>query len=434
VNKPAVLGSNRPMHDSTRTYRRLLKRLLPLFIIGVAVGVAVILVDTKPKATPVKVSEKAWLVGVETIRLQTLAPTLTLYGNVESLWSSALKSGVASDVLEVKVIEGDRFKQGDALVVLDERDARLRLAQREAELGEAEARIAAEGTRHAANLEALPREQRLLALTRNEVERLSGLVSKKVGAQSALDVARQAAERQAIALATREQAIAEHHARLAELQAKHTKARALRDQAALELERCTVRAPYKGRVAKLQVSPGRRVRVGDALLDIYDTAAMVVRAQIPNRYLSTVQTSLNREEALLVRGRVDGHEVRARLRGLAGAVVKGSGGVEGLFEIEASSDVLQQGRFVQLDLVLPQRENLLALPHEAIYGTDRLYLMDEQSRMRAVRVERVGEVRTEDGLTRILVRGDGLQPGGRVIKTQLPNAIDGLLVRVASEK
>ena len=410
----------------------ILKRLLPLVIIGVALLIAAILVATRPKATPVEVEEKAWLVGLETVRLQTLAPTLTLYGKVESLWSSELTAGVAADVLEVKVIDGDRFSGGDVLLLLDDRDSRLRMAQREAELLEVEARIESELTRHATNLEALPREQRLLTLTRNEVNRLSSLVSKKVSAQSALDVARQSAERQAISLASREQAIAEHESRLAELQAQRSKAEALRDQAALEVERCTVRAPFSGRVAELHVAPGRRVRIGDSLVDVFDTSAMTVRAQIPNRHLPTVRSSLGRDEALRVEGEIDGHRVTARLRGLAGEVSKGSAGVEGIFEIDATADILQQGRFVRLDLVLPQLDNLVALPHEAIYGTDRIYRIDEQSRMRGVRVQRVGKTRTEDGSTLVLVRSEQLKQGMQVITTQLPNAIDGLLVRQAS--
>ena len=108
------------------------------------------------------------------------------------------------------MVEGDRVAKGEVLVRLDDRDERLELAQREAELKQAEARIATEITRHKANLDALPREQSLLKLTRGEVSRLQDLVKKKVGAQSALDTARQALERQAIALSVRQQAVDEH--------------------------------------------------------------------------------------------------------------------------------------------------------------------------------------------------------------------------------
>ena len=421
------------MQHSQTQKRPMLKKLLPLIIIGIALAVAAVLVVTKPDAKPVEVKEKAWLVDVELVRPQALSPGLTLYGQVESLWSSPLTAGVAADVLEVMVIEGDHFERGDLLLRLDERDARLRLLQREAELNEVEARIQSELTRHATHVEALPREKRLLSLTRNEVNRLQGLVSKQVSAQSPLDTARLAAERQAISLAAREQSIAEHKPRMAELEAGLAKAEALRDQAALELERCTVYAPFNGRVARLIVSRGRRVRVGDSLVEVYDTDALVVRAQLPNRALPTVRAALAGGKRLNVSGRIDGQPVMARLRSLAGEVSKGSGGVEGLFEIEGDSDILQQGRFVRLELTLPEVPGLVALPHEAIYGTDRIYRMDDENRMRSVRVERVGEARDGGGNSRVLVRSLELVTGTRVITTQLPNAIDGLLVRIAAD-
>ena len=40
------------------------------------------------------------------------------------------------------------------------------------------------------------------------------------------------------------------------------------------------KVPY-GRIAQVMVSPGRRVRTGDALIALYDTDAMIVRAQLP---------------------------------------------------------------------------------------------------------------------------------------------------------
>lgn len=410
----------------------MLKKFLPLIIIGLALVIMAVLVATKPKAKPVEVKEKAWLVGIEKVQPRTLAPNLTLYGKVESLWSSQLTSGVSADVLEVAVIEGDVFRRGDLLIRLDQRDARLHLAQREAELREAKARIASEQTRHATNVEALPREKRLFNLTRKEVDRLNDLVNKKVGAQSQLDTARLAAERQAILLEARKQNIVEHDALLAELEAKRAKAEALRDQAALDLERCTVLAPFDGRVARQLVSPGKRVRIGDPLLQVYDTGAMVVRAQIPNNYLPRVRQALASDQQLRVDGEVDGMPVTATLRSLAGEVSKGSGGVEGLFGIDGDNPFLQQGRFVRLQLTLPQLDGLVALPHEAIYGTDRVYRMDENKRMRGIRVERVGEMHTGEG-TRVLVRAEQLVEGTPVITTQLPNAIDGLLVRVAAK-
>jgi HlyD family secretion protein len=233
------------------------RRWLPFAILGVAIAGAAALVATKPKPPPVEIEERSWRVSAQTVETGTHSPVVTLYGRVESLWSSTLTAGLVADVTAVEVIEGDFVAEGDLLVTLDDRDAQLQLTQREAELEQAEARIASELRRHEANLEALPREQRLLQLTRSEVSRLQDLVTSKVGAQSQLDTARKAAEQQAIALATREQAVDEHQSRLAEVEGARLRAEALRDQAQLELERTQVRAPFNGRISEVLVSPGQ---------------------------------------------------------------------------------------------------------------------------------------------------------------------------------
>jgi hypothetical protein len=51
--------------------------------------------------------------------------------------------------------------------------------------------------------------------------------------------------------------------------------------------------------------------------------------------------------------------------------------------------------------------------------------------MRAQRIERVGEVLLDNGETHVLVRAADRITGRNVVTTQLPNALDGLLVRVA---
>jgi len=411
--------------------RRALGRLgLPLAILLLAGAAAAALIATKQKPEPVKVAERAWLVSTQSAVPGRFAPSVTLYGRVESLWSSELTAGVVADVTAVNVVEGDRVVRGQVLVSLDDRDVRLQLAQREAELLQAEAKIAAERRRHEANLEALPRERSLYELTQGEVSRLLDLVKKKVGAQSQLDTARQAAERQAIALSTRQQAVDEHDARLAEAMAVRARAEALRDQALLELERCEIRAPFNGRIAQVLVSPGRRVRLGESLLSLYDTDELVLRAQLPSRHLPGIRAAIAGGQPLGVRGVIDGIEVSAQLRSLAGEAASGTGGVDGLFTVTEGASEIAQGRFVRLQLSLPPRDDLIALPHEAIYGTDRLYRVDEENRMRVHQVQRVGEIRGDDGLTRVLVRAPALAPNARIVTTQLPSALDGLLVRV----
>lgn len=408
---------------------RVRRILLPIVILGTAALIALLVVRSKAPAKAVVVEEKAWLVAAQSVAPGASAPMLTLYGRIESLWSSELTAGVAADVLAVSVIEGDRIEKGQVLVSLDDRDAALLLAQREAEIREIQARMTSEKNRHEADLAVLPREQKLLELERAEVARLRDLVKNKVGAQSQLDTARQAVEKQAIAVSERELTVTQHAARMAELEAQKIRLEALRDQARLELERCEVKAPFAGRVAQVLVSPGRRVRVGDALLEVFDTGTLLVRAQLPSRHLRAIHQARSAGNDLRVFGEIDGVRIEAHLLRMAGRVAAATGGVEALFEIEAGGENLQQGRFVRLDLMLPQQPNLVAVPYEALYAGERVYAINADSRMRAISVERVGETRGEGDQKLVLIRSADLEQDDRIVITQLPNAVSGLLVR-----
>ena len=421
------------MTDDQNTATRPRRRWLPPLIISIAIAVAALLIATKPKPQSVEIAERSWRISAEIVVPGQYRPSVTLYGRVESLWSTELTAGVAAEVEAVDVIEGDSVDQGQPMLRLDQRDTALQLQQRQAELRQAEARIETELRRHEANLEAMPREEQLLALTRSEVNRLRGLVEKQVGAQSQLDTARQALARQAIAVASRKQAVDEHDARLAEAEAARVKAEALRDQAQLELDRTAVVSPFNGRVSEVMVAPGRRVRVGDPLIRLFDTDALIVRAQLPNRHLPGLRAALARGEPPEVAGEIDGVPIKARLRGLAGEAASGSGGIDGLFSVLEGAEQVSEGRFVRLNMQLAEQDDLLALPQEAVYGTDRIYRVDDEQRMRAETIERVGQWTDDTGITRVLVRAPDLPSDARVVLTQLPNALEGLLVNVVGE-
>ena len=98
--------------------------------------------------------------------------------------------------------------------------------------------------------------------------------------------------------------------------------------------------------------------------------------------------------------------------------------------IEEGLRWLRLGEMIHFHLRRPPRENALAVPYQALYGGNRLYLL-EDGRMRGVDVERVGETRTADGRDHALLRSSAITGEVEVVVTQLPNALDGLRVRVA---
>jgi hypothetical protein len=192
-----------------------------------------------------------------------------------------------------------------------------------------------------------------------------------------------------------------------------------------------VKAPFAGIVAKVEVAVGDRVRSGDALLTLYDNTALEVRAQIPLRYQGVVLNSLAKRQFLMAETVIDTHPVRLRLTRIAGQINKDSGGIDGLFTVEQGAAWLRLGQLLNLTLSLPEATEIIALPFESVYGTNRIYKLQD-NRMQGILVERVGEKVDVTGQSRILVRSAELKAGDQIITTQLPNAMDGLKVQVLS--
>ena len=411
-------------------FSRIVRIALPLLILAAGVGGMTALVKSKPEREPLGAEERSWPVEVTVVEPGTATPRLLLYALVDSPRVTHLSSAVTADVEAVDVLEGEEVLFDDRLLALDDREIRLVLAQRDAEMAGFEADLEHERLRHRNNLAALKHEEELLALARREVARARDLAERKVGSQASLDKVRRDEERQMLAVELRRLAIREHDSRRKQIEAKLAKATAQQSQAMLDLERTRVYPPFAGRITEVFVSPGDRVRPGDRLVAMFDSEMLELRAQIPLRYLPVVRAALDRGDTLAARAKVDGQEVHAVLHRLTALVDRGSGGADGLFRVTQGADWLQLGRTVELVLDLPAVHDAVTAPREALYGTDRVFVLDGE-RMRSVEVERLGESRAGGGSDRVILRSPELKPSDRLIVTHLPNAIDGLKVKVA---
>ena len=410
---------------------RIVRILTPVLILALGIGGMTALVKSRPEREPLEAEERVWTVAAMAVEPGMVTPQIALYARVDSPRTTRLSAAVSTDVRAVEAREGQQVAPGDRLVLLDDRDVRFVLVQRDAEVAELEADLEHETLRHGNNLAALGHEKKLLELARREVERARDLAERNVGSQSNLDERRREEERQRLTVAQRELAIREHRSRRKQLEARLARAEALRSQVILDLEHTRVYPPFAGRIVQVFVSPGDRVRPGDQLIEMFDTAMVELRAQIPLGYLPVVRDALGRGDALRARATVDGREIRAVLERLTARVERGSGGADGLFRVVEGNTWLQLGRTVSLTLDLPPVRDAVAVPHEALYGTNRVFVVgDDGLRMESVRVERLGETRPADAEGRVIVRGPRLEAAARVIVTQLPNAVDGLRIKV----
>ncbi|MEH6577983.1 MAG: biotin/lipoyl-binding protein [Amphritea sp.] len=418
------------MPETTHSrFHRIKKWLLPIAVLLLAVAIVAVLRATSPAAPSRPIQEKVWNVKVIPATFETRQPQLTLYGRIESPRSSTLSSSVTAYVAKLNTAEGKRVKKGDILIRLDARDAQLLLDQREADRARIEAMIETERVRFQADQKALVIERELVAISQSTVARFQNLKKRQVASQTQLDDARRTQQQQALSLNTREQAIADHPNRLAQLKAQLQQATALRDTATLDLERTEIKAPFDSRIAKINIAPGYRVSTGDTLLTLYNDQNLEVRAQIPNRFLARIRGELDRSGSMLAIGQLEGQPITLQLDRIAGRVL-GKVGVDALFLINSNETPLEPGRVIALNLKLPPVEQVLSLPPQAIYGTDRVYRVVD-NRLEAHQINRLGDAVDSDGNPLILVTSSTLKPDDSVVATQLPNAISGLRVKVS---
>lgn len=229
---------------------------------------------------------------------------------------------VGGTVLEVLVKDTQAVRQGDVLVRIDPTDAKLSLAQAEAELARAVRRVkgyvandgglkaqiaarAADQKSAAAKLTAAQADmaRATVDLQRRQALAQSGSVSgdELTHAQNAFAAAQ---SQLAAALAAQAQALANHEAAIGAKQVNATLiegttaednpevllALARRDQAQVDLDRTTVRAPVDGVVAKRSVQIGQRVQAGTPLMSVVPLQDMYVDANFKEVQLPKVRT------------------------------------------------------------------------------------------------------------------------------------------------
>lgn len=411
----------------------MLKRvLIPVVIVIIAIILFIALKQSRPEKAVMNKTEKVWRVNAVPVTFDDLSPEITLYGRVETPRQASLNAALEADVHEVKIYEGTEVDVGQVLVVLDGTDVRLLIEQRQADLAEINAAITSEQTRFQRDTSLLENETELLALADKAVARAKKLEQNRLVSKTALDEALTIQQRQLVALKQLQHDIDEHPARLTGLKAQQRRAQALLEQAKVDLKRSVIKAPFSGRIAKLDIAVGDRVRIGTQLLSIYDLENLEVRAQLPGRYIKQIHASLKQQQSLIAQATLDGKTLDFSLARLSGEVRPDSGGVDGLFRLITDGQSLALGEFVELSLKLAQQPSVIAIPFSALYGLDKVYRLNN-GYLQSLHVERVGEYLTDDGNISVLVRSKELQQGDQIVSTQLPNAMTGLRVEALSD-
>jgi len=406
------------------------KRIVPVLIVAVGVIGFILLKATRDVPEPINPQERSW--RVETLRIQpdSLQPSLTLYGQLESPRSFTVVAPLAGRIGSLPVRDGELVSQGSLLVALDERDLAPRLQQAEADHADALAQLESERLGHANDRRALVLEQRILANAETNYQRIEQLIERGLVSRTELDNAADGVERAALTVANRQRSLDSYAARRASLQARVERASASLDGMRRDVERSRFIAPFDGIVGQVQIAEGDQVNANAALLTFYPIDGMELRASLPQIHTQAFIQALAEGEQLVARSLDTDPALSMTLQRIAGAA--DARGVEALFTLDQPASGLRVGNLLAISVPRPAQDDSVALPYSALYGNDTVYALAE-GRMLRKQVERIGETLQADGSRWILVRSSELQPGMEIIITHLPNAMQGLRVETTQD-
>lgn len=359
----------------------------------------------------------------------TVVQTVVASGRVETPSGVNIGSQIIGTVLTVLVRQGAAVRKGDALITLDDRQARAAVDQAAASLSEARTSL-----RQVEEL-TLPLAEQTLIQTKATLR----------NAESQLARALQLAERSIATGETVEDLqrafdIAKTEVRSAELQVKSlsvggsghaaAKGAVVRAEAVLRAAQAglgltLITAPVTGVVIQRAVEKGAIVQAGTPLLVLAPDRSKQLVVQIDERNLDVIRIA---QPALASADAYPEENFRAAVATISPTVDADKGSVEVKLSIDAPPSYLKEDMTVSVDIEVARHENALVVANAAVRDAASaapkvLLILDGHAVERPVTLGLRGIASME-----IL---DGLVVGDLVIPSTVTTVVAGARVRVA---
>ena len=372
---------------------------IPLIIVIIAIVVAVILTLNKPKPEKKPLEEKTFLVEVQPASISDVTYTVTTQGNVMPKVESALSAQVSGRIEAVSdlFVNGGMFKKGDELVRLENADKITDVKLAQAEVSRAQASYEEELARG--------------KVAEKEWRSINSSVAPELGLRKP-QLAREKASLQA--------------------------AKANLERAERNLDRTVIRAPYDGIVQQKNVDIGQFVNMGTVLANIAATEKAEVRLPLTDADLAYLNLDASKAGSVLLTGRVGGRTEQwlAKLTRDEGVMNMQSRVIYAIAEVAdpyqrdpaTQHNILRFGSFVNAEITGASAENIVVLPRNLVRldGTVITVTDDREILIKDVEVQRADD-------EQIFISA-GLQAGDKIAVSAVPNAFDGMKVRLPGDE
>ncbi|MEE2757927.1 MAG: efflux RND transporter periplasmic adaptor subunit [Myxococcota bacterium] len=371
------------------------KIILPLVIIGVGF-VGFQKMSSMRKFAKRKVVEKpAVAVHLESIQANGNQLTLHALGQLKPSRELSIQSEVSGKVvfLDQNVVPGGQLAEGQLLLKIDKRDYALAVSQRRAQLASARLQLKQEqGRKHIAEREwalmgggvKASKDGKSLALRQPQIKNAKAAVR---GAQSAVSAA------------------------------------------SLALKRTQISAPFNAVVRSEQVEVGQRVAPGQNIIRLVGTETWWVEVSLPISQLKYLK--IPGSKAVVFQDDAHGAGRPGRVLRQLPDVERASQLARVIVEVKSPLDEskgarLLLGSAVKVQLMGTIDKATVRVPFSLLKNGNSLWTVDESGRL---------NVRTVNVIWRDMnyVLVTGVAAGTKVVKNHIPNATDGMRVRVIED-
>lgn len=430
--------------------RRILQIVLPLLVLAIS-ALIVFKIMTNPNKPKTKKVENP-TVFIETIvaKKESLPILIETQGEVKARVYSKLIPEVSGRITFVSenFFAGKFFKKDETLIQIDPRDYHIALSKAKAELIKAETSLEQEKIRTQNFKTAIINGQNILqkniltlkeeearaeqALTDWEKMGRKGAPSELALRKPQLNAAKAAVNSAKADIEKAERDLSLVDAILKSSRAAIDSAKAEVRQKEITLERCTLKAPYNGRIISKSVDLGQYITPGNTIAEIYGIDALEVRLPISSKdlqYMNLPNDSPNssapKAEVLFSleknykenswKGFLDRTESKMNSKSRQYYVIAQ---VKDPFYGKRS---LKPGVFVKAQIKGKTIENVYIVPISALRESSYLWTVNDQSQLQKKPITIVWRNMKIAAL-------QGLEPGDKICKTSLTFARNGLKV------
>lgn len=404
------------------TRRVLISLAMVVLVLVMGGSAAAWLISHKPEPESTVPTRPPLIVSAVRVEPRTVVEPILGFGTARSDRRARISIQVVGEIVELgeDIKEGAHVEKGQVLMRIDDREYQARLKRAKSALDSDQAQLE-QLDKEDTNLRRLiDLAEEELEIARREYDRVRDLIERGSANPREFDAASGDLKRARRTLQILENQKAVLPDRKAAQQATCELRRAEVTLAELNVERCTVLAPFDGRLDKVRTEIGERVAPGDQLCTLVDPMLIEAPIELP----ISVRGSLDIDaECELTIESLPGVRWTGRIKRIAPVASEATRSFKVFVEIDNrhQPQLLMPGAFVQAKIGGLTFENATVIPRGSIENGRVFVYSDGAAVPREVTV-----VRHLLDLTIV----EGLEPGELVITSNLDSLKDNTPVRL----